>query len=222
MIKEIAVAAKALKWLNSDEGKVFKKFLEGAAKDGSSDDGKVVGSLLKHLGAKKVSDDDIREFSQLAMEKTPEVTLDDIKKAAMGKPGDYVADALTSLASRGATAIGNIQQDKYNRLAAALLARADRRAASPYNTGMLEDAYNKRAQNLLHKGTNWKEIMGAAAGVTSDVYSNYARNRDLAKSQELAKMNPQSAGFYMAESARERRAEERAKRMTDRLSKGTE
>lgn len=223
MIKEAATIAKALTWLNSDQGKLFKKFLEGAMQDGNGKDGQVIGSVLKTFGAKNVTDKDIRDFSETAMqmETVPDVTLDDIKKTAVGSIGDYLADFAASALSRGSRAVGNIQQDKYNRLAAALLARADRRAASPYSTGMLEDRYINQAQNLMHTGTAWKEGAETLSGVTDDVYGNYARNRDLAKSQQLAEMSPQSAGFYMAESARERRTDERAKRMTDRSNKGS-
>lgn len=223
MVKEAATIAKALTWLNSDQGKMFKRFLEGAVKDGKSKDGQVIGSVLKTFGAKNITSKDIQDFSETAMqmETVPDVTLDDIKKTAVGNIGDYLADFAASAASRGSRAIGNFQQDKYNRLAAALLARADRRAASPYNTGMLEDKYTKQAQNLMHKGTAWKEGAEALSGVVDDTYGSYARNRDLAKSQQLARMNPQSAGYYMAESARERRADERARRMTDRSNKGS-
>lgn len=201
------------------------------ASDGSViPDKKLIRNVLESYTGEKVSDSDIDMLSEAfsggsnnggidPYNPDPEELQKRIKtleRTSTGGAGETLINFLEKGAVNSLNAVADYRDLKTNRLAASLINRANRRAQSQFNQGVLEDAYNDAANKLAIKAAPLTLAMRTSANTLQDVYDKFESDRDMGKGRALAELSPMSGGEAMLQNGERSRSARRAQRLAEK------
>lgn len=234
MAVSAAVIFKALKFINSPEGKGFMKFASGAKSNPLSTSGQALGAVLKGVGGKNtnVENNDITNFADMLLQGDSDnpvsstEQLKRIREAAIGSPVEYIVNAVEKAAVHGTRAVGDIAQNNTKLLAKALLGTADRLGPSQFSTGLVGAGMNAAAANMVRKGANTGILTDAIANTIEDTYDKWDSDNERLREYELGMTAPLSRSVNdnmisqrtTSDRVAGRKAKERSRKATQRLN----